>query len=68
MELLMDRTASEQRKYQSQFTFIEASKWWVWTRKAEAINPRHSKAGEKILEPYLHKAPECWVWVHLIIL
>lgn len=40
---------------------VKARTKWVWTEKAEAKNPNHSRAGDPIWPHYQQEAPKEWL-------
>lgn len=46
---------------------VKAKSYWVWTDKAEELNPNHSKAGDPIWYQHKYKAPVKWLEDGLII-
>ncbi|MBP1907098.1 rhamnogalacturonyl hydrolase YesR [Paenibacillus turicensis] len=46
---------------------VKAKSYWVWTEKAEQLNPNHSRAGEAIWYHHKTEAPKAWLDEGLII-
>ncbi|WMT42833.1 hypothetical protein RE628_11400 [Paenibacillus sp. D2_2] len=40
---------------------------WVWTQKAQEIEPKRHKAGEMVWPQYAKKAPKQWLEDGLIV-
>lgn len=46
---------------------VSAKSHWVWTEKAEAANPKRSRAGEMVWPQYSKQAPKKWLDDGLIV-
>lgn len=46
---------------------VKAQSYWVWTDKAQELNPNHSRAGEVIWYQHKTEAPRKWLEDGLIV-
>lgn len=46
---------------------VTAKTHWVWTDKAQSLNPNHSKAGNPIWYHHMEVAPKEWLDEGLIV-
>lgn len=46
---------------------VKAQSYWVWTDKAEKLNPARSRAGEPIWYHMMEEAPKEWLEDGLIV-
>lgn len=46
---------------------VKAQSYWVWTEKAEKVDPKRHRAGEMIWGHYAIEAPKQWLDDGLIV-